>query len=253
MTNGPAARPQFRSDLSQTPLPEVLATVYRYRVPGMIECTREAFTKRIYIDAGNIIFATSNNTADSLGDRLLRQGKITRQQYDESVRRLGAGEKRQGTILVEMRALEPKDLFLAVREQVQAIVWSIFEWKDGAVTFQPGRDKHTEFIKLAIPIHRAILEGAKYVNARAVVARIGSRNTVLEPNSQGERDAMLKLTEDEERLFNEVDGKRSLGQLAKIPPLTAAQNAQLLYAFFVLRLIRAKAPKQIKVHIRSKS
>ena len=180
----------------------------------------------------------------------MREGRITREQYQESVRRLGSGGKRQGTILVEMRALEPKDLFLAVREQVQAIVWSLFEWKDGTVTFRPGRDKHTEFIKLEIPIHRAILEGARYVDARAVVRRIGSRNTVLEPNSEEERNGKLELTEDEERLLREVDGKRSLAELAKIPPLTAAQNAQLLYAFFVLRLIRAKAPKQIKVQIR---
>lgn len=246
-----AGRPHFRSDLTQTPLPEVLATVYRYRVPGMIECERDGEIKRIYIDAGNIIFATSTNTADSLGDRLLASGRISRKQYEESVRRIGEGGKRQGAILVEMRALQPKDLFLAVRDQVQAIVWSIFQWGRGKVSFCPGRDKHLEFIKLEIPIPRAVLEGVAYCEVRPLIARLGSRATVFEPNPQADEEGSKVLRDEEKALLREVDGKRALSELTRLAPRSAPDNARLLYAFFVLRLIRVKAPKQIKVQIRS--
>lgn len=245
------SRAQFRSDLAQTPLAEVLATVHRYRVPGMIECERDGDTKRIFIDAGNIIFATSTNTADSLGDRLLASRRITRQQYEESVRRIGEGGKRQGAILVEMRAIQPKDLFLAVREQVQAIVWSIFPWDHGKVSFRPGRDKHLEFIKLEIPIPRAVVEGVCQCEPRSLIARLGSRATVFEPNPEADDAGFAVLRDEEKALLREVDGKRALSVLTKVAPRSAADNARLLYAFFVLRLIRVKAPKQIKVQIRS--
>jgi hypothetical protein len=252
MTQDPAGRrPQFRSDLGQTPLAEVLATVYRYRVPGIIECTRGEEIKRIYIDAGTIIFATSTNTVDSLGDRLLKAGRITRQQYDESVQRIGEGGKRQGSILVEMRALQPKALFVAVREQVQAIVWSIFPWEEGKVTFRPGRDKHLEFIKLEIPIPRAVLEGVAHSEARSLIARLGSRATVFEQNPDAEKDDLKVLTAEEKAFLHEIDCKRALSDLTRLAPRSASDNARLLYAFSVLRLIRVKAPKQIKVHIRS--
>jgi two-component system, OmpR family, response regulator len=251
MTDVTASRPEFRSDLAQTPLPEVLATVHHYRVLGMIECSREKETKRLYIDAGSIIFATSNNVADSLGNRLLQQKRITRQQYDESVKRLGEGEKRQGSILVEMRAIDPKDLFIAVREQVQAIAWSIFGWESGAVRFQPGRDKHHEFIKLEIPIQRAILEGVQYGDAKFLLARVGSRSTVVEVNPDAQRSDFQALNEEETALLEQVDGKRNLGELTHVPPRAPLDNARLLYAFHAMRLIRPKAPKQIKVHVRS--
>lgn len=244
------SRPRFRSDLSQTPLPEVLATIHRYRVPGVVECTRDEETKRIYIDAGNIIFATSSNTADSLGDRLLSQGRITREQYEASVLKLGEDGKRQGMILTEMEALDPKELFLAVREQVQAIVWSLFEWDRGAVTFEPGRDKHQEFIKLEIPIQRAILEGVRVADPRGMLSRIGPRTTILENNPEVHHDD-LPLGRIEEQLLQQIDGKTPMMELTQVPPNTPADNARLLYAFYVLQLVRHKTPKQIKVHVRS--
>lgn len=245
-----APRPLFKSDLAQTLLPEVLATTHRYLVSGVVECTRDEETKRIYIEAGNIIFATSSNTVDSLGDRLLSEGKISREQYTESVRLLQDGDKRQGTILAEMQAIHPKDLFVAVREQVQAIVWSLFEWDRGLVTFEPGRDKHREFIKLDISIQRAVLEGVRFAEAKTLLSRVGPKTTILEIDPDSERNAP-ELTQLEKRLLSAIDGKKSLSQLTQVPPLSAVDNARLLYAFFVLRLVRPKTPKQIKVQVRS--
>ena len=85
-----ATRPVFETDLTQTPLPEMLVTIYRHKAPGTIECRRGSELKEIYLDRGHIVFATSNQVRDSLGDRLLNEGLITREQYDESVRRLVA-------------------------------------------------------------------------------------------------------------------------------------------------------------------
>src|SRR5687768_6336090 len=124
--NDPAARPVFETDLTQTPLPEILMTVYRYKAPGTIECRRGNELKEIFLDRGQIIFATSNQVRDSLGDRLLNEGLITREQYDESVRRLLATGRRQGAILTEMRVLDPGTMLNVVREQIQEILWSIF-------------------------------------------------------------------------------------------------------------------------------
>lgn len=248
----PTAQSRFRysSDLAQTPLPEVLATISRYKVPGVVDCHRGSETKSIFIEAGSIIFATSSDVADSLGDRLLSQGRINQDQYDTSVRLLQQGNKRQGTILVEMKAIEPKDLFIAVREQVQAIVWSIFEWTEGAVLFEPGRERTQEFIKLNIPLRQAILQGVRGVrDAKALVARIGNKTTVLQRNTEIDTKDLL-LAPEEEELLAAVDGKNTLYELTGMPGLPAAQNAKLLYAFFVLKLISVKPPKQLKVHLK---
>lgn len=238
---------EYRGDLSQIPLPEVLATIHRYSAPGAIECRRGVETKNILIDEGRIIWANSNNLADSLGYRLLEQGKIGRDSLDESVRRLNEESgKRQGAILVDMKLLEPKDLFVAVREQVQSIVWSIFEWTDGQVSFRPGREGQGELIKLNIPIRQAILQGVPLVrDAKLLVSRMGTRTTVLQRNA--EPGPELPLGPDEQRLWSAIDGKKTLFELTQFPGHPPSQNAKILYAFHALGLIGPKVPIKVQV------
>jgi hypothetical protein len=253
MSDTSAPRSQYRSDLATTRLPEVLLTVHKYRAPGVIECKRGDISKSVYLDLGNIIFASSNQTADSLGDRLLAAGTITREQYDESVNRLTAAEntKRQGTILVEMGVLQPKELFVNVRDQVQSIVWSVFDWDGGEVTFTPGRDKQTEFIKLSIPIREAVLQGIRRMSeAKALLARVGSKGTILERVAHSE-DADLRLEPEEAVFLEAVDGKRTLFDLVSAGPLPPAQNARLLYAFRLLGLVQPREVKPMKVQFRT--
>ena len=240
----------YQTDLSQTPLPEILVTIHRYKVPGTIECRRGDDVKRVFLDRGQIIFATSSRVEDSLGDKLLREGKITREQYDESGRRIRTTGKRQGVALIEMRALEPKDLFVALREQIQEIVWSLFAWQDGTVIFTPGRDKHLEFVKIEIPIPQAILQGVRRMpDARALVSRLGTKTTLLERTSAIAND--FSLRPDEAALLEQVDGRTPLVDLINKPPLAPADNARVLYGFFALQLIAIRQP--VKVQIRTEA
>ena len=245
------ATPLYQTDLAQTPLPEILVTIHRYKAPGEIECRRGSEVKRVYLENGQIIFATSNQLADSLGDKLLADGRITREQYDESVRLLGVTGKRQGVILAEMNVLEPKDLFVAVREQIQSIVWSLFAWSDGTVSFTPGRDKHLEFVKIEIPVPSAIMQGVRRMpDARSLVARLGNKSTLLERTANQVEG--LTLTAEERTVLEAVDGRRILFELVSTPPLSSAENARILYGLFALQIIAVKQSRQIKVQVKTK-
>ena len=240
----------FQTDLTVTPLPEILVTVYRHKAPGTLECRRGNELKEIFLDHGHIVFATSNQVRDSLGDRLLNEGLLSREQYDESVRRLLSSGKRQGTILTEMRVLDPSSMLEAVRDQIQDIVWSVFAWDGGRITFTPGRDSHQEFVRLDIPIPAAIVEGVRHMpDAKNLLARVGTRTTLVART--GREVTELTLDEDEENLLSQVDGKHSLGELVNTPPLSAGVNARLLYAFFALGLISEKPSGAVRVRLKS--
>jgi hypothetical protein len=246
----PEARSVYQTDLTQTPLPEILVTIHRYRAPGVVECRRGNELKEIFLEGGHIVFATSNQVRDSLGDRLLNEGRITREQYDESVRRLLATGKRQGTILTEMNVLAPDLMLEAVREQIQEIVWSVFGWDGGTISFAPGRDRHREFVKLDIPIPHAVMEGVRHMNdPKALIARLGGKTTILVRTGTEVPD--LVLDEDESNLLQAVDSKRALYDLANMPPLAAGVNARLLYAFWTLGLIALRPDTRVKVQVRS--
>jgi hypothetical protein len=244
------ASPLYQTDIAQAPLPEVLVKIHKYRAPGRLDCRRGEEVKRIYLERGDIIFATTNQIAESLGDVLLTNGHITREQYDESLRRVRATGKRHGTVLVEMRILSSEELFHAVRDHIQGILWSVFAWDFGNVGFTPGRDKRLEFIKVEIPIPQAVMQGVRHMpDARGLVARLGAKATIFGPT--GTQVSGLTLHPEEQALLDVVDGRRVLYELVNTPPLPPGDNARILYALRCLGLIEPREPRQIKVQIRT--
>ena len=244
------ASPLYQTDIAQTPLPEVLVKIHKYRAPGRLDCRRGDEVKRVYLERGDIIFATTNQIAESLGDVLLHAGHITPDQYEESLRRVRQTGKRHGTVLVEMKILTSEQLFNAVRDHIQGILWSIFAWDFGVVGFTPGREKRLEFIKVEIPVPQAVMQGVRHMpDARTIVSRLGSKATVF--IQSGLRVEGLTLRPEEQALFDLVDGRRVLYDLVNTPPLSAADNARILYALMTLGLIEPRDPRQIKVQLRT--
>ncbi len=235
------------------PVPEALATIERYRVPGVVSVLQGEIEKKIFIKNGMIHFATSNVEDDRLGEYLLYRGIITQDQYDESVRQLKAGKGRQGNILVSMGAITPKDLYVRIREQVRDIVFSVFAWKEGTLNFYVGLYKDEELIKLNISIRKAILEGIKTVkDARFLISRLGMKTTLFAKVNHPEDEKSLDLSPKELELLGLIDGKRPLVTLVTKGPMEPEENAKVLYAFLCLRMIeRVKEKGIIKIQVKS--
>lgn len=237
------SRFEFRGDLSKTPLPEVLQTVHHYRVPGVLVARRGEVEKKIYISNGDVIFATSSDLEESLGNVLLRSGALTREQFDESVKRLiearAAEEtRRHGAVLVDMGLLTAEQLFASVTQQVRDVLYSVFDWEEGEVSFTVGRFRTEEIIQLEIPTRHAIVAGVKAVHdARRLVSFLGPSWTVFDPCYAPGEIADIALDMAEVRFLQQVDGAKTLRELVGLGPADAGYNAKLLYAFFVLKLI----------------
>jgi hypothetical protein len=237
------SRFEFRGDLSKTPLPEVLQTVHHYRVPGVLVARRGETEKKIYLWDGDIIFATSTDREDSLGSVLLRAGTLTKEQFEESVKRLiearAAEEtRRHGAVLVDMGLLTPEALFASVTTQVRDILFSVFDWDEGEVSFTVGRFRTDEIIQLDIPTRAAIVAGVKGVrDARRLVSILGPSWAVFDPTYVPTEIGDVALEAAEIRLLKQVDGTKTLRELVGLGPADAGYNAKLLYAFFVLKLI----------------
>jgi Domain of unknown function (DUF4388) len=248
--NSPTSAPLYQTDLAQTPLAEILVTIHRYKVPGVVECRRGDEVKRIFLDRGRIVFASTNQISESLGDMLLGEGRITREQYEESIRRVKETRKRHGVTLVEMRLLPADELFVAVQRQIQEIIWTLFTWTTGSATFTPGRDRNLEFVKIDMAVPYAIVHGVRRMpDARAVTARLGTKSTLFARTDRALED--LGLDDDERRLLEAVDSRRALYELVQMPPLGAGENARLLYAFAALQLIAPVEAKKVKIQVQT--
>ncbi len=239
----------YEGDVSETPLPEVLQKINYYRVPGVLSAACEKGRKDIYISGGDVILASSTFDDDRLGEFLLAKKKISREQYDRSVELLKSTGKRQGKVLIEIGALTAQELLENVKEQVVAIVWSLFEWTEGTITFKVGKFKENELIKLSLDTRFVVLEGIKKISdPKRVVKWLGKKEDVFEPSE----NALIllptiPLSTDEKRIFRFVDGRRTLLMLLEVSPLDTSQTAKILYACFVLGLIKKKESGIIKI------
>lgn len=217
----------------------MLYTIDRFQVPGVIEAQREDVVKRVFIREGNVVHATSTDRNDSLGAYLQRTGKITAEQFSRTMSARSEANKRYGELLIEQGLISPGGIYEAVRKQVESIVWSLFYWQQGEVRFQIGSFQNPGGMRIQLPMRQVILQGIKRApNAKALVARLGKKETVFHPAYTTEDLIQAALDEDEHRLVGLLDGTRSLYDVCTKGPLAPSDNAKLVYAFYVLRLIR---------------
>jgi len=249
----------YRGDLRQTALPEMLAVVHQMRVSGVVEAVWGEFSKKIFLESGYVVHASSSDLADSLGGFLRRTGRLSDRQFQAAMAKRD-GKRRLGEILIEQGVLSPAQVYEAIREHVENIIWSLFSWEEGSVTFRLGETELTGAVRIQIPVRQVILQGIKRAaNAKSLVQRMGGRDSVFEPHFRFEDLIEVALADEEYALLALVDGQKSLYDLCTKGPLAAADNARLLYAFSVLGLIRRGAEAErhptggIKIRLRSES
>src|SRR5712691_9421306 len=124
----------LEGDLSRIALPDVLGFVSMVRGTGKLIMRNEKLERTMIWKDGEIVFAQSNSPEHSLGQFLLRNGKITQEQYEESRQKI-TPTMRHGKVLVQMGAISPKDLWWGVKNQALEIIYSMFHWDSGRFSF----------------------------------------------------------------------------------------------------------------------
>jgi hypothetical protein len=233
---------QYRGNLADTTLPEMLYSIDRFRVPGVIEASHRNVVKRVFIRDGYVVHASSTDRNDSLGVYLRRTGRLTLEQFERITRAREETTKRFGVLLVEERLLSPRDVYAAIREQIEGIIWSLFYWDQGEVTYGAGESEQEDMVQIQLSLREVIFEGIKRApDAKTLVTRLGGRETLLEPCYRAEELIEVGLDEPEYGFLTQVDGRTTLYDLCSSGPQSPSENAKLLYAFTVLHLIRTVA------------
>jgi Domain of unknown function (DUF4388) len=230
----------LKGQLVQLPLPDILQHLRLSQSTGILSLVSGGARKALYIKDGNVVFASSNLPNDRLGEILIREGKITVEEYEASIKAISKG-KRQGKVLVEMGALSPKDLWEGVQFQVQEIVYSIFQWDDGQFHFEESQLPEKERITVDLDVVGLILAGVRRVDASGPVqARYPEGDLVLERLPD---EAPAGLEPYESHVLNLVDGERSVSDICRESEIGDNETLKVIYALLCTGLVRAKGRK----------
>ena len=229
----------LQGDLKKIQLPDVLSFVAMIRETGKLLLQKGDLERTIHWKEGEIVFASSNSAEHSLGQFLLRNGKITREQYEESKRRVSP-QVRHGKLLVQMGAISPKDLWWGVKNQVLEIIYSLFGWKEGQFAFYDSNEELAqERIVLHINTSSVIMEGIRRLDESAhILEKIPNLDIVFAKVHGSVPDfAGLDLNEGEIAVYRNIDGKLNVRELTGRSELTQFEVARILFQLLSARLI----------------
>ena len=184
--------------LEERSLPAVLRPLVRARRTGVLRFRRGKVQKTVYLSEGRLIFATSTDPDDRLGEMLLRKGLVSYRGFEDSVRAIQLG-KRQGTILVESGAIRSRDLVEGVSEQVREIIYGLFGWEDGSYEFVEGPLPSREVIVLRMSTADLLREGIRRIAGwNRIRAGVGGLEQLyaLSPDSAAVMSGMSLQKED---------------------------------------------------------
>lgn len=131
-------------NLNTTPFSDVIAVLRQQRATGTLTCGTGTTARSLYVKGGEIIFATSTNERDRLGEVMVADGKITRSQLERALalHQKSAGLKKIGAIFVENAFCTPKDLFNGLKLQVRSIIRYLFLMTEGPYQFDEHMPDH---------------------------------------------------------------------------------------------------------------
>ncbi len=230
----------LRGTLARLALPELLRELQSAAATGILSLSEGGARKALYLRSGRVVFATSNQTSDRLGEVLLREGKINQQQNEASARALPSG-RRQGRALIELGALTPDELWSAVQTQVREIVLDVLQWDEGAFHFEESVLPEKERITVDLDVTALVLEGVRRADPNGPIrARHPDPHLVLEAATP---PAPGLLHPWEQHVLSLVDGERSVMELCHESEAGEAPTLKALYALLCTGFVRSRGRK----------
>jgi len=148
-----------KGSLRETPLPRLLLDLYRARFDGSVHLSRNRLGKTFLFQSGIPIFAESNLASETLGVQLMDSGRITRDDHARVSAHVKEAKCKEGKALLDLEILDPKSLFLALKEQVRSRVVDCFGWPEGDFTLEPADAPSADAQPFRADVYSLVQEG----------------------------------------------------------------------------------------------
>jgi curved DNA-binding protein CbpA len=178
-----------------------------------------------------MIFANSDVNDDRLGEFLIRNKQIDRANFELATQVMKDTGKRFGGTIVEMGHMTAEDMYSWVVKQIEAIIYSLFEWDAGEYRFESHENPVDEDIVLNLSTADIILEGTRRMDDLDAVRRaLGDPQRVLR---HSENPLLLyqkiSLKPEEGFVLSRVDGVSTVTDITTISPLGEEQTLRCIY------------------------
>jgi hypothetical protein len=164
----------LKGTLSDFALPDIFQLIGMQRKTGMLTLENDRETVIVVFEVGKVVHADSTvrRLDDLLGNVLVRQGKLKKEDLEAALARQKVSMQRLGYVLTNQGYIASPDLKEALSEQVQQIVFRMFRWKDGHYNFEPSNevDYDRENV-IPVTADHILMEGIRRVDEWPIIEK----------------------------------------------------------------------------------
>ena len=238
----PAASQERRGFCAPPQLAEIIRDLYLEERTGVLSINRSGAEKRLYLDRGMILVATSSLEDERLSAYLASKG-LLRAAEAEALRGL---DDLQCALAIKSRGqVTDEDLVRAFRDLAQQVMMTVFRWDELEYRFVeqalPAWPATTDVMVSFELIIRALRSMAGFEPLRQSVLR-QERAVKLSENLYLPFDR-LSLSPIEGYLVSRIDGRtRPRDVLAQMPPADEESASRFLFGLLILGLAEFSPP-----------
>lgn len=229
-------------NLKDQPLPQLLYKLYTEKQTGTLIIRLNELRKAILFDNGQIISAYSSAREDSLGEVLLRSGRLTVEDYLEVASHVKKGH-RFSQVLLDTSKISPSELNTQWSYQVLSIIYTLFLWQIGHFEFTNQDLSEKELPNLDISTLDIILRGVKLIRSWEQIHKvIDSLDDELERFANWRATIkQLQLSRDEQAIFHSIESGVSVRDIIMLSNLNSFETCRLLMGYLVIELVKKRS------------
>ncbi len=219
-----------RGSIESFSISDIITILNMNRKTGILSFVFNNATKSLYFIKGEIIYATSSMERDRLGEVLQRMGKLSTADISRALKECGRGEH-FGKHLVETKKITPKELFAAVRLQVEEIVYSIFTYNKGHFIFFDGDINSEGITRISMNTQNTLMEGIRRIDEWALMQeKLPSGDLIMQKKKH---PPTTPLHAEEETIFRLVDGMSTISDLQKLTGMPEFNTYKIVYHLMI--------------------
>jgi hypothetical protein len=223
----------FEGPLWEGVLPGILRTLFVGRKTGILSFELKGERRSVQFLGGNIVSANSSVRDDWMGEMLVRQGRLSREDLKRAVGFALRDKRRLGVVLQELGILDADGLEEAVGDHVKQVLGKVFSWSDGRYRFEeePEEEAREGDVTLRLSTGELILQAARSVLDPDVVRfNLGDIGRVVAlSNDPLLRFQRISLTPADGFLLSRVNGRLTGRELQTMVPLSEEQFHRSLF------------------------
>ncbi|MBT6432547.1 MAG: response regulator [Deltaproteobacteria bacterium] len=231
----------LQGSLENHSIAEVLGKLWNERASGALLLRSGKVKKIVYVKDGTACGVKSNLVGECLGQLLVQERMISREDLQQSITKMKETGAKQGQILVEMGSITESNLSYALGLQLETKIFEPFTWETGEYRFNPSVELPEPTITIDFQegalivegIHRAFDEKRlRFFMSRFMESRFDY------PNAERKDLTHLQLPESLSQKLKESDFPASPRELTDEIEGDVASLLGVIYAMISLRILK---------------